>query len=471
MVLKHLLLAIISGSFISGTLSCAEYEPKPLSSATTEQMLREPDAQTIRVQASQLRHPVLQPMDLDLSKGLTPDQAGVLAVILNPDLRAERDRRAVAQAQLLQAGLLPNPTLNGNLDFPYDSSAPDNHTAYGLGFDWEVTSLITRKAKIEASRADAQSIDLDIAWQEWQSAEAAKTAAYDVAAMQAQLKLAQELDRQMAENLSILRKAVDRHQKTLLDLSAAETAANDAHEAVLAQEKDLEHQRLALNRALGLAPDRKIAIRADELPNRLNPPALDALAADLEQRRLDLIALRKGYQSQDATLRAAILGQFPKISFGLNGARDTTGIKTIGIGLTMDLPIFDRNQGNIAIEKATRQKLFDEYVSRVFGARADIASALADIRSLNNQIAAAEGSIDALVRLAQSYENSFQRGNVDVISYYSARTSVVQKRIDILKLKQQLIDAWISLEIASGQYLPARSTTTATAPSTGPSTP
>ena len=32
------------------------------------------------------------------------------------------------------------------------------------------------------------------------------------------------------------------------------------------------------------------------------------------------------------------------------------------------MPIFNRNQGKIAIEKATRKRLFDEYAARLFEA-------------------------------------------------------------------------------------------------------
>ena len=91
-------------------------------------------------------------------------------------------------------------------------------------------------------------------------------------------------------------------------------------------------------------------------------------------------------------LRAAILAQFPKLNLGFNAARDTSAIRTIGLGVTIDIPIFDRNQGAIATETATRQKLFDEFAARVFTARSDIATAAEDIEATNKQLAAgAEG--------------------------------------------------------------------------------
>jgi outer membrane protein TolC len=400
---------------------------------------------------------MLQPIELQSDAGgWTPEQIAVIAVIVNPDLRAERDRRQLASAQVLQAGLLPNPTVTAGVDFPYDASPPDDHTAYSFGVDWEITSLITHDLKRRAASAEAASVDLDVAWKEWQIAQEARTAAYDVLALQGQLNAAREAERQLADNLAAVQRAADRHEKTLLDLAAAQNSAQDAHEVVIVQERDLAKQRLTLQRAVGFPPDRPIALRGSDadLPASLPPPAHESMLSGLEQRRLDMLALKKGYESQDATLRAAILMQFPKIMLGGSVARDTMGIKTVGPSAAIEIPLFDRGQGVIATENATRQKLFDEYVSRVFAAQSDVAGAIADIRSSNAQIAAAQAALPTLENLVKTYDAALGQGNVDVLSAYSAKSALAQKRIEVIKLKQQLMQSWIALELASGQHLP-----------------
>jgi outer membrane protein TolC len=123
----------------------------------------------------------------------------------------------------------------------------------------------------------------------------------------------------------------------------------------------------------------------------------------------------------------------------------------------VDIPIFDRNQGNIATGRATRQKLFDEYTARVFQARSDIATALADIRLLNPQVAEAAKAVSALELLVTTAKSALDEGNTDVISYYQTRYNLILRRVELLKLKQQLIESWIALEIASGRYLPRHS--------------
>src|SRR6266699_3023591 len=251
------------------------------------------------------------------------------------------------------------------------------------------------------------------------------------------------------------RPAVDAHEKTVLDLSAVESATQDSRATMLGLEQEFEKQRLGLNKILGAAPGIKIALRADlTLPARLEPPDERELISDLESRRLDLLGLHRGYESQDATVRAATLAQFPKMSVAFTQATDTTNVQTTGFNIAVEVPIFDRNQGVIATERATRQRLRDEYNQRAFEARSDIAAAIADIRSLDRQIAAAEEALPLLEKLVSSAQTAVEQRNADVLSYYTARSNLQQKRIQLIKLQEQLLEAHTALEIASGRYLP-----------------
>src|SRR5439155_21877785 len=135
---------------------------------------------------------------------------------------------------------------------PDGSSQPDDFTADAMGVEWEITALVVRDQEGGAAVEAAAGVDLDVAWKEWQLAQEGRSAAYGVMALEAQLAAARQADEQLAENLDLVRRAVDRHEKTLLDLAAAEASATDAYAIVIAQEKDLAHQKLSLNRALGL---------------------------------------------------------------------------------------------------------------------------------------------------------------------------------------------------------------------------
>src|SRR5579862_700968 len=128
-------IAIRSTTLLMGlcfvAVGCAKYESAPITHERGDKDLAEPTSDQLQVAASKLSHPILKPVQLDPAKGLSPDDLAVIAVIVNPSLRAERQRRNIATAELVQAGLLPNPQLVGSIDFPHGSAPPDNFTAWG----------------------------------------------------------------------------------------------------------------------------------------------------------------------------------------------------------------------------------------------------------------------------------------------------------------------------------------------------
>ena len=410
----------------------------------------------LRIPATRFEHLPLGQLSLDPRIGIGPDEAATIALYSNPALRSIRDRRRLAIAQVIQAGILPNVVVAYARDYVTGGNTAGTTTGYSFSAGWEFSPLVPFLPKQTAARKNLASVDLDIAWQEWQIAENARTGVYRVLALDAQTRRAREANRGLEESTDAMRKALEAHEKTVLDLAAVEASSQDSRATMLSLEQDFEHQRLGLNKILGVEPETKVRLRAGlMLPTHLDPPDERDLLANIESRRLDLLGLRKGYESQDAIVRAAILAQFPKMSAAFVRASDTTNVHTDGFNITIDVPIFDRNQGAIATERATRQRLLDEYNQRLFEARSDIAVAIADIRALDRQVAAAQEALPMLERLVDSAEKAREQGNADVLSYYTARNNLLQKRIQLIKLQEQLLEANTALETASGRYLPS----------------
>ncbi len=62
--------------------------------------------------------------------------------------------------------------------------------AYGITLEWDIISLLARPARIAAARTHAESVDLDVAWQEWLIAQSAKSAAWKLLSLEAQRQVA-----------------------------------------------------------------------------------------------------------------------------------------------------------------------------------------------------------------------------------------------------------------------------------------
>jgi cobalt-zinc-cadmium efflux system outer membrane protein len=431
---------------------CESYESKPLPEASDVRLEPAPGMRMMELLVTEIKHPILRPVRLDPNEGVTPEAAGVLAVMLNPSLRAVRDQRALANAQLLQAGLLPNPELVYEFEAPI-SDSDRKVNGFGLGVNWGASSLVSRSTNVRGGETHRLAVEADVAWQEWQTAQAAKTAVFALVGLQGRIAQQEQARRHLDRNTELVRQAVAGGTLTAKDLSAAESASRQAYAALLDLEKQAEQQRLQLNRLLGLPPESMLRLSNDiELPSAFEPPAAARLLIDIEQRRLDLIALRHGYNNQEAAVRAAVLNQFPRIGIGPMFGRDVDNIDTAGFGVTMIMPIFDHNQGTIAFEQATRQRLYDEYVNRLFETQSDVAMLLSRIRFLNEEIAATAEAEAELTELEASYRTALAAGQVDILTYYTAWNDAVASRMKLLTLREQLAEAIVALELTTGFY-------------------
>jgi outer membrane protein, heavy metal efflux system len=433
--------------------SCSTYYSKPLTEQAVQQQQATPSAEQLSILAAKIKHPYLPAITFDIKDGLSPDEAAILAILRNPELRAARDKHGIANAQLLQAGLLPNPRLSYNAAAPSGGLDSGKVVGFGLGLDWEVTSLITQANKKAGAKSEQSAVDLQIAWQEWQLAQAAKTAVYQLVVYDKQQALLEEINQRLEENCGRMQQAADLGLVTELDRVAAITAKNALaiRLQAITQQKNQHQQRL--NRALGLKPYEVIHLQPSiELTDNLTPPAYEELTQHLSNRRLDLLALQQGYQNQEQQLHIAVLQQFPKISIGFTQSKNNSNYYTLGAGIAVTLPIFDQNQGAIALASATRQQLFDEYNNRVFQANADIAELLVTITSLNQQIESVNHDIPDLGALVNAYQVALEHGQIDVLNYYTARNNWTDKRVELLTLQLQLVEARIALEIATGIY-------------------
>ncbi|MDX6655137.1 MAG: hypothetical protein QOH18_2711, partial [Solirubrobacterales bacterium] len=104
---------------------------------------------------------------ITLTHPLTIAQIAALAVQNNPDLIATRAQHGVAQAQVLQAGMLPNPQVT-TAYLPLVAGVGTT-SAWNAGIGEDIRSLITLSSTRRAARAGADQIDAQILWQEWQT--------------------------------------------------------------------------------------------------------------------------------------------------------------------------------------------------------------------------------------------------------------------------------------------------------------
>ena len=423
-----ILMAVLAG--------CATYEPLPL---TTGQPLR--DAVSALDQAG-----------TNTTAPLRIGDVVRLAIANNPDLKAARAQLGVAQAQLLQAGLLPNPSASAS--FMTVLSGPGVTPAWSAGLTEDIRSLVTLSSRRAAAAAAARQVSATIVWQEWQVGGRARLLVIQLAGGQRMAAVLREARTFLAQRYGRTRDAVATGDADLATLSPDLTALGDVEKQIADLDRQNQTHRHDLNALLGLAPGVAVPLAPVADPPEANKAATRAALASLADRRPDLIALRLGYAAQDAKLRAAILGQFPTLNIGLIGGSDTSNVHTIGPQITLDLPIFDRNQGNIAIERTTRQQLHAEFQARLVAAESEAAALLDDIGLLHRQLPPLRVRTLEARRMVRQANPAFAAGNLTERAYVDFISARLAREQELLGVEQSLRERQAALDTLIGTGMP-----------------
>ena len=143
--------------------ACTTYAPKPL----PDQVTFPQSAASITLDPARLPFRSLSSHIFNPADGLDMDEVAMLAVANNPQLRQARDALGIARAQSFAAGLLPDPQLGFTSDHPTNGTAA-NTNAFNFNLSYDVNALLLRSSRKGAAQAEAQRVNLDLLWQEWQ---------------------------------------------------------------------------------------------------------------------------------------------------------------------------------------------------------------------------------------------------------------------------------------------------------------
>ncbi|MFK2878914.1 TolC family protein [Rhodanobacter hydrolyticus] len=427
--------------------SCATYHPLPLGNGEGAA-----SATQLSVPANTMPVPELATHRFDPADGLDVTEVAMLAVANNPDLRTQRDGLGIARAQAFAAGLLPDPQLSFGEDLPHGDGGESGVTrAYSLGIAEDVSSILLRSSRKHAANAQAEQVNLDLLWAEWQTIAQARLLFEQVQNLRTQQAELDAEQQALAPVDQAVQAAVRAGNLSYDGASAGLNAMADARKQASDNAVALHQAESDLRQLLGLAPNAPLDLVGQ--PYRADPDdaQLQEALIDLPKRRPDLLALQAGYRAQEATLRGAILAQFPAISVGLNNARDNTGIKSNGFSINLSLPLFDRNRGNIAIEKATRQQLKDDYDARLLATRGDMHRLAADLRTLDAQQQAQAVHAKQLDAARDAAQQAWQKGLIDWPTYLSIRANALAADTDLIALRQSRSATAIALEALLGR--------------------
>lgn len=392
------------------------------------------------------------PAQVDVSHELRPEQVGWLTLATSPALQALRAQRGVAGAQVVAAGILPNPQLSSSIDVPVAGQTGGASVGGSAGLSWSITSLLGRSDRIDSARESSQQVALDVAWQEWQTFFSAQKLAWQVAAQHRVLEVEQANLDDLSGRYDQLAAAAKKGLEPEVNALSAQTALERAKIRVIDARQALRALQIQLAEGLGHPELADVTIDASlDPPTWLDQLAEPPLLAHLDLR-LDLRGLDAAVRAQSAAERAAALRAFPPIDVGANVARDTGNVVTAGVSIAIGLPVLDHGQAEMATARAERQRVAWERTSRLTSARAAVRTLLSAVALSRERIAALDAAVTQQRRLVTINEGALERGLVDAASYYLVRGELIDLEISAIQARLDLRSHLLDLSMQSGVF-------------------
>lgn len=411
--------AVLICAALSG---CATYQARPLPTR--------PDLAPGAVSARGTQAATAVPLRLSLR------QAAQLAVMRDPELAAARAQVKVAQAEAYDAGLLPDPTLALSLDHPFNGGAPsDHHDAWSANLAENLITLIAHGELHSAASAHYAETLLSWRWQAEQVALKARLTYLDAWSAEREVQNLQS-ENQAAQ--AVLAGALKAHAAgalaAVLYQQALTQAASVRARLQTAADREVQAES-TLATLLRVQAGQPWQLEAPSLAAAPAATAVNTALADLPNRRLDLLALQAGYRSADAKLRADILAQFPILDLGFTRARDNTGVNSIGFGITLRLPIFNGNRGQIAIDRATREALNAAYQAHLDSAANDVRAGFERLQLARRELVSVNRELPALEQAAHATDAALAHGDMTRFDAFATRSAWLDARINADQLR------------------------------------
>ena len=298
-------------------------------------------------------------LDSLLQGKLTADEAVQIALLNNRDLQAAYSQLGVAQADLVQAGLLSNPIFDASVMFPLSGGGrPDLELSATMNF-LNVFYIPLRK---RVATARFEEVKTRMAGSVLEFAGRVRSAFYQYQTAEQMLELRQAIVQALDASFEIARRLSGAGNITDLDLARERAQFEVSKLALRSTEVAVRQSREELNNLMGLWGKQMQWQTAQRLPDI---PEQAVQTEDLER-----VAVEKSVDLLNARQRIMLAGNqlgfnrwtalVPELHAGPMGEREE-GSWQVGPTLEFPIPLFDQGQARIGRAAAELRRAQQEY--------------------------------------------------------------------------------------------------------------
>ncbi len=279
---------------------------------------------------------------------ITLQQALAAALLGNPSLPSSQLELRAREAEVLQAGLLPNPSLTTEVeDFGGSGSRESfnaSQTTVSLSQLIELGGKRARRVRLAQAEQDLSRWDYETRRIEVLTAMA--KAFFETLAAQERLALADELLRVADESVKSVSQTVNTGAVSPIEEDRARVALSQGKIERDSRLRALEQAKLALAQSWGSTEVTFSSVRGD-FPTLASPPRLDQLLSRIEANP-DLARWTSELEARRAAVALAKAQAVPDLTLSAGGRyyQDEQDGGVVAL-FSLPLPLFNRNQGAI----------------------------------------------------------------------------------------------------------------------------
>lgn len=380
---------------------------------------------------------------------LTVDQALAAAFAHNPELAAAQWERGIAEGDRQQAGLRPNPELSWEAE---DTRRNSRTTTLTLSQPLELGGK--RGARIEvASRAQEIAA---IEWEQQRNALRAEVllAFYSASTAQQRVALARQSLALAERGLQVADGQIRAGKSSPVEGTRAQVQHAQVRLELQRAERDAANAYLQLATVTGSARPgfNRVQESAGSLPTVPSEASLLQRIDDTAELRLAVLRI----DQREASLGLEKAQRIPDLTLSLGSQYSELERERVNVvGVSMPLPLFNRNQGNVLAAARRADQARDQRNATALRVRSEVQNALQQWQTAEAEVSAFQQRIlPAAQSAVDTATRGFEMGKFNFLDVLDAQRTLIGARGQYLQAIADNTEAWVRIERIFGDLGP-----------------
>lgn len=373
----------------------------------------------------------------------------------NPDLKTEFYNQSMAQADIITAGLRPNPQLNNQTLQLLDQGkfAPGyGWTSFHNRQDWwQMTKHFqqpgARRQKIDLAQKTLEQTQKQYVETEREVLNAVALKWLDVWYAQQNFRMVQRARSIMDSLLYINKLRYEKQVITQSDLFRTQVLADQYDLQIKSSQQTYNNELKNLRYVTGAVADVALDTAAEFLISI--PPAADSLLAQALRQRADLQVLNSAMDVAEANIALQHTLRLPTGDIGFI-CNPQNAIPYFGLYATIELPVFERNQGERKKSVFAKDQISQNIVATKQQTQTEVETAYGTFITQQQNVESYKQILKQSEQIRESVKYAYLKGGTTIIDFLEAQRGWLDTQQQYTDAVFEYRKAYIQLLFATG---------------------